>query len=940
MMGFKAHVVEGLELGAAQNLRRTFALEVGGLAEQVTVTSESPLINTVAPEQRQAYSQLQIKELPLARRNITALVGEGTGVTTIGGGILLNGVGRSGTRISVDGTEASSNPETSATAMHGNFTYIGVMSIEMIQEVQTTKGIIPAEYSSTLVGNVNIITRSGTNDWHGSLFENYQAAALNAREQTQRAKPPLTFNQFGGSIGGPIRRDKIFIFGGYEGYRESAAPPSQADVPTARLRGQMIAAVPDYKYYLDFFPLPNQPHDLNGELGRFVGAGRLIARENQVNLKGDILLFGNSTLAVSYTRGRPYRSLVDFTLTNPAIHNAKSERVTTSFVMGHPSWTSESRFGYNLNDFVRVNQYIEGGKDPSGRNEGAYGGRRLPSILGLGFPGVGGERLQLGGPVWSLDQKISKILGPHAIKFGASYTDRGPGRTDVEVPNISYASVADLLANIPNNVRVTWGVNPSKSKMYSLGTFIQDDWRASPKLTLNLGIRYDYFSAYVAKGKSDLPAGLFNLDGLLDQNNFVFGPLRDANRPIEPDKMNLGPRFGFAYNPDGRGHTAIRGGFGTMFTSLSPSLFANSVANVPTLPYRADFSRIESIALGFRYPVFNEDAEKIILARNRISVTDIYPPNFQAPYTMNMHFGIERELTSTMALESAFVGTRGVKFTLVRFYNQIDRATGLRPNRNMEEGQYIDNSQQTVYTSWQTSLRKRFSKSLSWNVHYTWGKGLSYQGGDNNAFFAGETDRTSIQYFPDVKSNRGPNIGDRTHSVGADWLYQLPTIGGTNAGLRHIFGGWQVTGIFRAETGTAFNVTQRSPGGPPSRPDIIDFGGAINENWRDTGTKQYLNPAAFARVPVSAVSRVPVRPGNAGWNALRGPGRWNVDASVGKNFKLAEKATLQFRVDMFNSLNHTNYSNPSVDIDNAATFGKIFTTGGARTIQANGRLSF
>ncbi|HEY2933411.1 MAG TPA: TonB-dependent receptor [Acidobacteriota bacterium] len=937
--GFKTLESKSMELGAAQNFRQTFTLQVGEVAESITVTGESPLLNTAAPEQRENYSRLQVTELPLARRNFSNILRLGTGVTTGGSGqVRLNGVGRSGTKVTVDGTSADPNPEAPGTSMYQAFNLIDVMSIEAVQEVQTIKGIIAAEYGHVLTGNVNLITRSGTNDWHGSLFENFQAEELNARTQTASTRPPLTFNQFGGSVGGPIRKDKVFIFGAYEGYRESSMQVVQGDVATERLRNAAIAAVPDYKPFFDTIPLPNQPHDPKGIVGRFIGTGSRTRADNHAVIKGDVMLFESGNLAATYRRGRPTQETPRVSPINFRHWDGESEALTVTFVNNFSRWTGETRYGFNYNFINRVDGFFNV-KDPKGQEKNE-GGRRLPDIGGLGFGNGGGEQVQYGkAPTWTLEQKFARILGKHSFKFGGIYSRRGGGRSDVENPQVAFANEADLLANSPSSVTVTFGVNPYTSSSYEFGFFAQDDWRITPKLVLNLGMRYDYFSIFTAKAiKPEAPAALYNLDGLRDARKFIFGPLRDTKKPFEPDRLNLAPRFGFAYNPDGRGTNVIRGGFGVMFSPLIWATFNNAVGNTPTIPFRRSFSRLEASQLGLRYPVFNEDVAVLVDRLGKISIADLFEPRYvQAPYTMNMYLGVQRALTPSMMFETAFVGNRGVKFFMYRRFNEVNRVTGVRPNTDLGfEGNYLDSSQQSFYASWQSSLRRRYSKNLAGDIHYTWGKSLSYTGGDNAATFNDDADN-SIQDFFDVRNNRGPSIGDTTHVVVADWIYDLPKFAGFgNAFARNVLGGWQMTGIFRAQTGGAFSVSQRSPGGPASRPDLIDPDHAVLDNYRKT--LQYLNPAAFAKVPLSA-QRIPVRPGSAGHNAFRGPGSWVVDFSFGKNFSITEQLKFQLRADMFNALNHTNLGNPTTDIDNS-NFGKIFGTGGARSIQLNARLSF
>src|SRR5262247_2334384 len=471
LQGFKTFESSRIELRAAQNIRQSFTLEVGKVTETVKVTGEGPLVNTVAPEQTQSFSSLEVKELPLARRNFTNILRIGTGITTAGeGGVRLNGLGRSGTKIAVDGTEASGNPEAPGTSMYQGFNYIDLLSIEAVQEVQTIKGVIQAEYGQSLGGNVNLITRSGTNEYHGSLFENYQGSVLNARNQfltgpvgAKVSTPRLVFNQFGGAFGGPIRKDRLFIFGTYEGYREVASRVVQGNVPTARLRNALIAAVPDYKLALDTLPLPNQAHDPQGATGRFIGVGLSRATDNHGVVKGDLRLWQNSNLAVTYTRGRPFRILPALSPVNPRSWNGVQERGTVSFVTGGASWTAETRFGYNLNDIDRIDAFF-GAIDPK-KGETFFGGRRVAQISGLGFSTADSEIAEYGAGtgVWTMEEKFARTAGRHSLKFGGIYSSRGGGRSNIENPRLRYENEAEMLANIPSRVQLTFGVNPYTS---------------------------------------------------------------------------------------------------------------------------------------------------------------------------------------------------------------------------------------------------------------------------------------------------------------------------------------------------------------------------------------------------------------------------------------------------------------------------------------------
>lgn len=936
LSGFKTFESRASELGAAQSVRRAYTLEIGNVAETVTVEGAAVLVNTVAPEQRESFSEEQVKELPLGRRNFSNILRVGTGVTAAGdGGFRLNGLGRSGTKITVDGTDASGDTEGRGTSLYQGFNYIELITLEAIQEVQTVKGVIQAEYGHTLAGNVNVITRSGTNAWHGSLFENHQNEGLNAKSPFLATKAELRFNQFGGSLGGPIQKDRLFVFAAYEGYRERVAQRVRGNVPTQQFREALIAAVPDYKLALDSLPLPNQPTSATAVTGLFEDVRPSRARDNHAVVKSDLLLSQGSHLAVTYTRGRPFRVTPSVSEVNSRTWNSTQERVTASFVKGGSNWTAETRLGYNLNHIDRIDGFWEA-VDP-GRPESSFGSRRLANISGLGFGTADSEIVEYGkgGGVWSAEQKYARTAGQHSLKFGALYSRRGGGRSNIENARVRYENAADMLANIPSRIQVTFGVNPYKSRSWEAGLFAQDDWRIHPKLVINLGLRYDYFSKFVAEPDGSAPAGLFNLDGLRDPQTFTFGPFRDPLDPFEDDPVNIGPRLGFAYNPDGRSKNVIRGGFSVMFSPLVWGTFNNAVANAPNQPFRAIYTKVEAAQLGLRFPIYNEDILPLVAQGTKIQISDVFNPQIHAPYSMNLYLGLQRELTRSLMVETAFVGNRGVSFMLYRTFNPVDRVTGQRPNPNLGEGNYLDNSQNTIYYSWQTSVRRRHSGGLSLGAHYTWGKALSYAGGDTGATFTGDASN-SVQDFFNIKANRGPSTGDVTHYFTADWLWDLPSLEGKSALPRFLLGGWQLAGIFRAQSGTPLQVSEPSAISA-SRPDIVDFGAAVNKDYRQT--RQYLNPAAFAAVPKSPVSGATLRPGNYGNNALRAPGLWLLDLSLAKNLTLTRGVKLQLRADMFNALNHVSYTSVVTNIERR-DFGRLTSSTTPRVVQLNARLSF
>ena len=268
LTGFKTISQRGIELGAGQTVRQTFLLEVGAMSETVTVTGDAPLVQTAMSLQADSLGSQEVRELPVNRRNIQGLIGltagvviTGTGAAGGSGGVQMNGVASGGTGITVDGTEANSNPEGRSLTQYGSENQISVMSLDSIAEVQIVKGVLPAEYGGVAGGQINVISRSGTNIFHGSAFYSGQKEKWNARDFFSTAQQPVgAFNQYGGTLGGPVLKNKVFFFGTYEGYREKVELNLNTTVPYQAVRDEVLRALPypETKIALDTLYLPTE----------------------------------------------------------------------------------------------------------------------------------------------------------------------------------------------------------------------------------------------------------------------------------------------------------------------------------------------------------------------------------------------------------------------------------------------------------------------------------------------------------------------------------------------------------------------------------------------------------------------------------------------------------------------------------------------------------
>jgi hypothetical protein len=907
--GFKEQTESGIELTAGQRVRRSYALEIGSLNEKVTVTAGTPLVNTVNAEQLISHGTTEIREMPLARRDWTNLLNVGTGVDVRGSGggtgISMNGLPPGGFSLTVDGTQASASAEETSLTSFGNFNLIKVVSLEAISEVNVNKGIVQAEHANTLSGNVGLITKSGTNSYHGSFFENYQSADLNARNQFLATKPASTLHQFGGSFGGPISKNRLFAFGVYEGYRQDSFVAINSDVPTPEYRAQAIAAVPAYAAFFDTLPPPNQSYAGGARTGVFIGSGSSKANDDHFVVRGDYNVNNRNRISSRYTRGRPDSLSPRVSPVNPRTFTGRDDAFTGSYFRIGTSFSAETRFGFSRNDVTRLDGIYTVGQ---------------AGIAGLTFTSNGGEILATRGTNWSIEEMIAVNKGRHSIKFGGLLQLQDQTRQNAETPQVQYGNDADLLANNPTRLQLTFGLSPYLINSWTTGYFVQDDFKVRPNLVVNLGVRYDYFS--VPTERDDR---LFNREGPSG-----LGALIPPSEGIyRADRNNFAPRAGFAWTAGQSGRTVVRGGFGMFYTRSPLRNILEVVRNSIEEPFRVIYSRAEAQALGLRYPVTNAGVLPLARSPNAPWTGTTINPDFPTPYSTQWLVSVSRQLTDTVAVDTSYTGTRGGNLLFNRQINTVDRQTGLRPYApGFGEFRYFDTSELTKYHAWQTNVQKRFSDGLLVNANYTWSDSTSYGAADLSTLDA-------PQDPDDLAAERGPSPFDVRHQFSGDFLYELPFARWWEAdgyGKRLLLSGWQVGGVFRAQSGSPFSISTPSS----IIGQRVDYlGGSVYLDSPDP--LAYLDRAAFAQVPVIAASGASARPGTLARNALRMPGFWNLDLALSKNLTLKDEVRLQVRGDLFNAFNLTTFSSLNTTIT-SPNFGRFTGTRGARVVQLNARL--
>jgi len=351
-------------------------------------------------------------------------------------------------------------------------------------------------------------------------------------------------------------------------------------------------------------------------------------------------------------------------------------------------------------------------------------------------------------------------------------------------------------------------------------------------------------------------------------------------------------------------------------------------------PFRINYNRSDVLAAGsvFQWPVSNDAVRSFVKGQSALIGDTAVNTDFPTPFSYQWTLGIEHEFPGSIVLETAYMGTRGVHLQMVRFWNEVDRVTGVRPYPGFTQFRYRDAGESTAYHSWQTSLRKRLGSSVAAGLSYTWASAYSYTGAADLAL------PTSVQDIYNVRADKGPPDDFVRHNFVGNVIYELPIskINHSKALLaRNIFEGWQISGIFTAQSGNPINVTQ-STAFEGSRADYTG-GETTFSNYHDT--LQYLDKSSFARVPIGQQSGAPLHPGNIGRNALFNIGSWNLDAALTKRFFITEKVHGKFEAQMLNAFNHTNLSGLQAQVTNS-NFGQFTSTRGARVIQFNLRVEF
>ncbi|MBM3744991.1 MAG: TonB-dependent receptor [Acidobacteria bacterium] len=917
MEGFQRATTAEFALNAGTRPRFDLALVLGKLAESVEVVAAAPLVNTTTTDLGVVIDQNKVESLPLNGRNWQQLVGLQAGVlasppTAVGdrGGIEFNGSSGFGTNLLLDGVDMTFGEypaSASDAAAGGGGARINTVSVEAIEEFKTTASAFSAEYGRATGGVLNITTKSGSNAFHGALFEFLRNDILDANSfysnRSGFAKPPLRWNQYGGNLAGPVLKNRAFFFFNYEGAKTRRNQQITGNVATPALKAQVTPVIRETMNRLPgtFAPTSN----LN--IGLHRRNDRSKTDEHTTLSRGDVKLgMHRLTMRFSYNHQ-------DFS--DPILLESSPQLFPTRFhnAVAQDGWTispsvfNELRVGFNRMDLDR--DYV--------------GLRNVPAWFTVAGVGLGVSlqaHIHYTNNTYTLADNFTMVRGRHTLKAGFEIREVRSRRFQDNVPLMYYNNLNDFIADRANRVRVVFGGTKAlRNRNY--GIFAQDDFRISPRVQLNAGVRYEYYPPL---------KGGYNIS-----TSDPLGPFGKAGEPMSrPDKNNFGPRIGLVYDVLGNQRLVVRAGGGIAntpptfaryfdFAFMDPRIPFNPIIAVSDLPpginsrYPFDVSFIPSVI-----------ANPSLLPANLILSRSVLDYNQRDEYAGQWNLSIQHAAAKNLAVQASYVGSRGLKTSGVRWLNLPDPVTGRRPSPQLGDIYFRENAGNSSYHALQLSANQRLNRGMTFDIYYTFAKTLTYYGADSTL----TRTNSAIQDPNNIAASYGPKDSDIRHIWTAVYSYRLPGPGfasGSRPG-RAVLHGWNLQGITGGRSGRPVNVVAGTDliGNAyvdGQRPDIL---GGVNRYVRDTNALVWLNSAAFS----TAIPKRERRYGNLGYNALRGPSAFTFDAALHKSFPIREGHRLTFRFEMFNALNHKVLNDPNANASNP-NFGQILGASMGRCIQ-------
>jgi Carboxypeptidase regulatory-like domain/TonB dependent receptor/TonB-dependent Receptor Plug Domain len=972
--GFKAKVVGPVTLVVDQRLRTDVVLELGQVQEVHEVKGAATLLQTDQPDVNQIVQEKEIKALPLNGRDFFSLLLLGNGVqdtsndqggATTNVTFSVNGMRPEANSVTLDGVQMSSVRESDVDLRP---------NVDAISEFKVLTSVFSAEYGHTAGGVISIQTKGGTNAFHGTAYEFHRNDALNAanyfKNPVDPEKAPLKQNQFGFTLGGPIRKDRTFFFVDYQGLTVRKVTEAFAQVPEEPFRrGDFSSLLPGTVIYdpatggtvpfpdniipqdrwdqfgwtlLNMVDLPNLPadyplgnyfvrqdHRIDGHEGGF-RIDHVISEADRVFLR---FRMNNSQLFTSDAMSRPDGPLPGLAkgtnddsrgIIQGGIHNDRNYNAVLSHVhLFGPRLVNEARVGFH-----RYELDVE--SNAHGRNlaeaNGLHGVNRddlssgLPLLYMDAYTFFGGDDwkpLYFRNTFWQFNDTVTWSAGRHTLKLGAEYIRRREDDyfavwpagsfyvgTYATSQNLSWSQgheLASLLLGYPSYgyLGQRFGNHVLEDRQYA--AFLQDDWKVTDKLVLNLGLRYDYGTPFFSPTNE---LSMFDVD----QGQLVIAGQNGVSRYIvPPDKNNFATRVGVTYQPNPK--TSLRGGFGVFYTPETAK--RDEVRHNP--PFYRQASFYDQWQFSDPAPPPLPEPGSYPTGYDTLSVDK----NLRTGYSLQYSVALQRELPGGLLFEAAYVGSQSRKLPFVVNINQAQPDGTPAPFPGIGKVQLIQSIGDGDYHSGQFKLERRFREGLFVLASYTWSKSLDTV---SSALFSSDV-TGGVQNVFDVSQNRGPSDWDVPHRFSLSYVWDIPYGKGGNGFAHALLGNWQVTGVFVARAGMPGTVTVGGtvPGGD-ARPNVLHDPNLPSsersvDRWFDTSAF-VANYAADGRTLLA---------GNAGRNIIRGPGYVNLDLGLVKFIPIKNDVRVQLRVEAFNLTNTPHFALPVLKMSDKA-FGKITHT--------------
>ncbi|HWQ34889.1 MAG TPA: TonB-dependent receptor [Blastocatellia bacterium] len=1046
LQGFKKSVRENVVLEVGQKGRVDFTMIVGAVTETTTVTASAPILTTQEATTGGVIENRLVSDLPLATRNWDDLIALVPGVqadryTEEGGGTAngrtgganVHGVRSLQNNFVLDGVDNNSISEN----VQELTTQIVRPSVDSIQEFKVSTNPYSAENGRSPGSLISVTTKGGTNSFHGTAYEFLRNRVFDANNffnnRSRLKKPQHIQNQFGGNLGGPIIKERLFFFFNYEGTRIRKGVTRLGNVPLANERvgdfsaaagtanrvtyaklfdrvGDCRAKVPsafnadgsfiDNKIpaacldplavkIVNLLPAANVVPG-SGALNQlnFIRAPGIIDDTDSYTARGDWQISSRDNLFVRYASSDRFRYLPGiFGGILDGTGSSANGRLSMKGQSAAIGWNhtfgarlvNEFRLGWGRNDSSAT-------QDPFGKNTladfGIKGVQDSPiysgGISGISISARGGTQTpggqsgfdRIGSPdflpkfqktnQFQWTDTLSFSFGAHQMKFGVDV--RGPMRNIyLDVPglrgsfnfdgNRTGIGLADFLLGYPSGAQLTnLAIVDQRLKMFS--GFAQDDWKITPKLTLNLGLRYDY-ATWPYEGRDRMT----NLDPLTGQK-FTPANSKFGRGLVEPDKNNFGPRLGIAYQLTG--NTVVRAGYGRFYMSferagsedqlaLNLPFLVNNVVSVSSTSQTANNMRLNTgFNLSLDPNAILNDVNKVVLVRLRAVNPDSVDGTID-----QWNLGVQRELPGSVVVTLDYVGTKGTHLSTLRnlnqpFFNSNGTVTNvlvngtptpLLPYPNLGPIEFRENNGNSMYHGGELTVEKRFSRGLSFRTAYTFSKSIDES---QEHLAAGGTGSFTQNPFNLLGERRGPSDFDVRHRFVASYVYELPFGPGrswlTAGPASYIVGGWRLSGVVNVRSGRPFTIragaNDTAIGGPRGGGLVSAFADCLRDGtlsdsdrtidrWYDTTA--YVAPTAPNPTKNNAVEP---RLGTCGRNTLRGPRYANFDLGLARSFDyFGEGRRLEFRWEVFNIFNHPQFGLPERNISSSAA-GRISTLAG------------